>query len=183
MLLARDVSTILSAEQLNLRKWNSNDPTVLEKIIGESPSPVRLSVDSACTSVLGLLWDPVTDELLYRVDFPQTSEQPTKRCALSSIARLFDPTELVAPVIITAKIFIQGLWLSGIDWDTPLPEDLAKEWYTFCNGLSTLQHLRVPRWVGMQEPEQTTLYGFCDASTRAYAAVIYTRTVDAEGQV
>ncbi|XP_043469877.1 uncharacterized protein LOC122503416 [Leptopilina heterotoma] len=181
--LSKDVSTILSVGQLNLRKWNSNDPAVIEQITGEAASPVPLTVNSVCTSVLGLLWDPVTDELLYSIDFPQCNDQPTKRRVLSAIARLFDPTGLVAPVIITAKIFIQSLWLSGIDWDTPLPEDLAKEWNIFCNGLSELQHLRVPRWVGMEETEQTMFYGFCDASTRAYAAVIYTRTVDENGQV
>lgn len=57
----------------------------------------------------------MTDELLFSVDFPQCNEQPTKRRALSAIARLFDPTGLVAPVIITAKIFIQTLWISEID--------------------------------------------------------------------
>lgn len=51
--LAENVSTILASGQLSLRKWNSNDPTVIEQITGKPLSLVLLAVDSTCTLVLG----------------------------------------------------------------------------------------------------------------------------------
>ncbi|XP_039968907.1 uncharacterized protein LOC120780713 [Bactrocera tryoni] len=103
---------------------------------------------------------------------------PTKRRVLSDVAQLYDPTGFLAPVIISGKVFIQTLWSTGISWDTPLPKDLCHIWSKFRNDLGILDKVRVPRWLGMDATNRTSLYGFCDASQKAYAAVVYARTID-----
>ncbi|GFV31659.1 uncharacterized protein TNCV_692331 [Trichonephila clavipes] len=58
----------------------------------------------------------------------------TKRCVLSTIARLFDPLGLLGPVVARAKIFMQSLWRLKIDWIDELPSERAKEWHQKCYG-------------------------------------------------
>ncbi|XP_054085783.1 uncharacterized protein LOC128921654 [Zeugodacus cucurbitae] len=173
--LATNVDAILSAGQFTLRKWNSNDSQVMKCLANES-SLSSYIFHSGTASVLGLRWDALTDQLFFRVDLSQTGEIPTKRRVLSEVARLFDPTGLLAPVVVTGKIFIQRLWSAGLSWDTPLPDNLCREWLKYRSLLPELNQVRIGRWIGMTPHVPTSLHGFCDASVHAYAAVIYTRT-------
>ncbi|XP_054086711.1 uncharacterized protein LOC128921877 [Zeugodacus cucurbitae] len=173
--LATNVNAILSAGQFTLRKWNSNDSQVMKCLANES-SLSSYIFHSGTASVLGLRWDALTDQLFFGVDLSQTGEIPTKRRVLSEVARLFDPTGLLAPVVVTGKIFIQRLWSAGLSWDTPLPDDLCREWLKYRSLLPELNQVRIGGWIGMTPHVPTSLHGFCDASVHAYAAVIYTRT-------
>uniref|UniRef100_A0A915D8U5 Uncharacterized protein n=1 Tax=Ditylenchus dipsaci TaxID=166011 RepID=A0A915D8U5_9BILA len=56
-----------------------------------------------------------------------TFEKLTKRVVLSTIASFFDPLGLLTPTLLPAKSFLQDLWLSKIDWDEKVPEDLCKK--------------------------------------------------------
>ena len=53
---------------------------------------------------------------------------PTKRKVLKVIGKIFDPLDLVAPVLFYGKVFIQELWEEELTWDEPLPEMLSKKW-------------------------------------------------------
>ncbi|XP_017470891.1 PREDICTED: uncharacterized protein LOC108362432 [Rhagoletis zephyria] len=75
------------------------------------------------------------------------------------------------------------MWAAGLSWDSPLPEDLRDEWLNYRSKLGVLTKIRIGRWLGMVPHAPTTLHGFCDASSHAYAAVIYTGTADADGTV
>ncbi|XP_017490530.1 PREDICTED: uncharacterized protein LOC108378737, partial [Rhagoletis zephyria] len=70
------------------------------------------------------------------------------------------------------------MWSVGLSWDTPLPDDLREEWLRYRSKLKALNQVRIERWLGMVRHGRTTLHGFCDASSYAYAAVIYIRTID-----
>ncbi|XP_017469584.1 PREDICTED: uncharacterized protein LOC108361477 [Rhagoletis zephyria] len=135
------------------------------------------------TTVLGLHWNPNNDTLFYKVRLPVLDAIPTKRNVLSDVARLYDPSGLLSPVIVWAKIFIQMLWKAELPWDTPLPGDLRDEWLTFRNGLYQLFSIRVLHWLGMTKTSTVNFHGFCDASSKAYAAVVYVRIEDPEGEV
>ena len=39
--------------------------------------------------------------------------------SMSKIAMLFDPMVFLAPYVIRAKILLQEMWTSGLDWDDP----------------------------------------------------------------
>lgn len=73
---------------------------------------------------------------------------------------------------------MQELWLRKLDWDDPVPDDLLKQWTDYCSDLLSLENVRIPRWTGMHRDKLgIELHGFADASTRAYAAVVYLRVL------
>lgn len=78
---------------------------------------------------------------------------------------------------------MQKLWLAGINWDQTLPHELLVEWQIFRNKLSQLASFKVPRWLGMAKAKTISLHGYCDASSKAYAAVIYVRSEDNNGNI
>lgn len=183
-----ELNKIMAKGGFQLQKWASNNHEVL-RIVGETNRKQGLEISSEKdtekrTKVLGVIWNNVTDEIEYSVKLPEISMPITKRKVISDISRLFDPLGWIAPVIIQAKIFIQKLWLSGIDWDDQLPPNLLQEWISYRENLPFISGFRLPRWI-KQNPEDhnSELHGFCDASNNAFAAVVFMRTVSPEGEV
>ncbi|XP_036340597.1 uncharacterized protein LOC118749948 [Rhagoletis pomonella] len=75
-------------------------------------------------------------------------------------------------------MFIQKLWLTGLDWNDNLPEDLQTKWISFRNELKTVPEVRISRWLNTSQQNETyELHTFADASTHAYAAVVYLKVV------
>ena len=70
----------------------------------------------------------------------------------------------------------QKLCESKVDWDQTLNGELLHEWKTLVSDLQENQPISVP-WSYLANVSgdiaSYDLYGFCDASTRAYAAVVY----------
>ncbi len=151
--------------------------------LSNEPSLSSYIFYSGEASILGLRLDALKDQLLFRVDICQRVEIPTKRRVLSEVARLFDPTGLLSPVIVNGKIFIQRLWSAGLSWDSPLPEDLCRDWLNYRSQLPELNQIRVEWWMGTIPRVQTSFHGFCDSSSHAYAAVIYAKTSNTNGSV
>ena len=90
----------------------------------------------------------------------------------------------LSPVTIKAKILLQSLWLTGLDWDTEVPEYHTKNWINYRNKLSTIESIRIPRWLKLTGQEQSIqLHCFTDASVQAYAAVVYVKAVSANGVI
>ncbi|XP_036327397.1 uncharacterized protein LOC118740003 [Rhagoletis pomonella] len=180
---ARNVDKILRQGHFVLGKWNSNCTLTLTALADASVASTESFPSNSDTTVLGLHWNPNNDTLFYKVRLPVLDAIPTKRNVLSDVARLYDPSGLLSPVIVWAKIFIQMLWKAELPWDTPLPGDLRDEWLTFRNGLYQLFSIRVLHWLGMTKTSTVNFHGFCDASSKAYAAVVYVRIEDPEGEV
>ena len=66
-----------------------------------------------------------------------------------------------------------------MDWDSPLPDYLAKEWKELVSILSGGVLINIPRSYfsdDKENPASITLCGLCDASKHAYAAVVYLKT-------
>ncbi|XP_037929018.1 uncharacterized protein LOC119665010 [Teleopsis dalmanni] len=127
--LATDVSYVLAEGQFHLSKWKSNSTEVLAHLLGDA-DPRQLNPHLAETTVLGLHWDPLPDKLFYQVS-SYDRQHFTKRQVLSDAAKLYDPIGMLAPVIITAKLFIQKLWQAKLAWDDPLPLELLQEWLIY----------------------------------------------------
>ncbi|XP_012285896.1 uncharacterized protein LOC105702705 [Orussus abietinus] len=164
-----------------LRKWVANHPQLLEQVPVElrlSSSLISLAADEQ-VKTLGLFWNPSSDAFQFKISLlaARANHQPTKRSILSAIARLFDPLGWLAPVIITAKILIQRLWLAQVDWDQSLPSSVETEWVRYEKQLPAIERISIPRWTGKGQPSETSeIHGFCDASMHAYAAAVYLRT-------
>lgn len=168
---------------LNLRKWFSNSREVLNHIPRElhGTGDVQIKLND-CIKTLGILYDPQKDLFKFNVETLQLShKQPTKRSLLSDSSKLFDPVGWLSPITITAKIMMQEVWTSGIDWDQPLPENINTKWVKYKKELSEIKNITIQRWVNTTDEVETELHGFADASEYAYAATIYCRTTNKEG--
>lgn len=133
-------------------------------------------------STLGVLWSPADDSFALRVAVAPHAAGTTKRTVLSEVARFFDPLGWAAPVLVFGKIFIQDLWMSGLDWDQSLPINLQTSWSRFAETLPLLNSLRIPRSIDYHDHEgRVEFHGFSDASSRAYAAAVYLRATGDDG--
>ncbi|XP_076686078.1 uncharacterized protein LOC143378149, partial [Andrena cerasifolii] len=177
--IQEELCLLCRAGGFNLRKWVSNSPTLLKELPGEEvPSAVNWEEGTLHTA-LGVHWNVREDEFRVRVVEDHATPVVTRRTVLSRIARIFDPLGFLAPVTVTAKIFLQSLWLLKIDWDTTLPPAAGREWTQYVADLPSLAEVRVPRWLGLHpRVKHLELHGFADASERAFAAVVYLRVVD-----
>jgi hypothetical protein len=71
---------------------------------------------------------------------------------------------------------MQALCEAKISWDETIPESLMNQWHKLVAVLVEAQPISIPRCYlnGVQgEVIAYRMYGYCDASLSAYAAVIY----------
>lgn len=161
-----------------LRKWAANSSELLKDI----PVSQHELIDHFLTKddtlkVLGLSWMPKEDSFRF-VICSATPPSPTKRTILLFVAKLYDPLGWAAPIVVTAKLLLQELWLLKGDWDDPVPPDLNQRWVDYYSGLKRLSNVRIPRLTGRhKENLGVEVHGFADASNCAYAAVVYLRVL------
>lgn len=101
--------------------------------------------------------------------------EPTKRNAVSVTAKFFDPLGVVSPVTILFKIYCQQLCEAKVGWDKPLTGSLLENWDHLLSVLRSAGDIVIPRCLlcDTAQPTSVRLVGFCDASTKAYAAIVY----------
>ena len=180
-----------------LRKFRSNSSSLQQKIDAiegassshslaeESYTGATLGTPQLAGSqeakILGVRWNPQTDCLIFSVsDIAQAAliVEATKRNVVSVVGRFYDPIGFLAPVVLRFKLLFQKLCVNKMDWDQPLTNYLLDEWNALVRDLQAEIQLSIPRCYFHDiegEPISTTLCGFCDASTKAYAAVVYLR--------
>jgi len=156
-----------------LRKWAANSQILLD----DSPNNHHeltnhiLSNDETL-KILGLSWSPRDDIFGFVIASPLPTTS-MRRSILSFIAKLYDPLGWAAPVVISAKMLLQQLWLLKNDWDAPIPSDISQRWEDCANNLSHLESVRIPRWTGQHQDNSTLeIHGFADASNRACGVML-----------
>ncbi|XP_073956419.1 uncharacterized protein [Choristoneura fumiferana] len=184
----KQMTALLLKGGFELQKWTSNSESMIERIrqeqAGKEVEKAILVKLETTNKILGLTWSRETDEFLYSVQLPPISTPVTKRKVISDISKLYDPQGWIAPSVIKAKIFIQKLWLAGIDWDEEVPPVLLEEWTEFRESLIQLTNFRLKRWMNFKaDVKLVELHGFSDASTAAFGAVVYARIMDAMGNI
>ena len=164
-----------------MHKWDSNSPEVLNAIPKEFRSvtaTANLPESDNFTKTLGIDYNSQQDQFRFSVsNFPTEETELTKHLISSDSAKIFDPLGLVSCVTIVVKIIFQRLWERGIDWDSPLPADIERDWKEWRNQLPELSSLRIPRCyapincqivdrqlIGFSDDRQ--LIGFSEVSTR-----------------
>ncbi|XP_049292694.1 uncharacterized protein LOC125768703 [Anopheles funestus] len=181
--LSSGVERALMNRGMPLRKWASNDPTVINEVPEDHLDATVQIGDRQAIKMLGLAWCPTEDtfQLIIDDDFHLPVSSLTKRCLVARIAKLYDPVGILQPVIVTAKILMQDLWRDNLAWDECVPHHAVDKWNEFTAQLPILRQLHIPRMALPSEAENSILHGFCDASTKAYGCAIYARYVDGNG--
>lgn len=180
----RQLIEMLQSARINLRKWSSNCPELLSQLTTEQINPTTIDLKNAnSTKALGLRWNPACDVFTFHpVDEYNDSSQCTKRMLLSDISKIFDPLGWLSPLTIRAKLLFQKLWLTSMEWDDEVPRDIQQDWNKIRADLMHIDQFQIPRWIG-DIYASVEIHGFCDASERAYAGVVYLKTKNDNGQV
>ena len=122
--------------------------------------------------MLGIRWDLVTDQLrtlsLQYVSFNLPREP--------LLASWVDTLGILSPIVVNLKIFVQRLCEAKLDWDQLLTGKMLERWHHLAASLCEAKPFGIPRCYlnGVTEPVISyRLHGFCDASLKAYVAVVY----------
>lgn len=193
--LYREMNELLGKGGFSLQKWTSNSEELLQEMKDSEKEKknvqtngkgmeeeLKIKTDEVM-KIVGLTWNRSEDSFRYQVDMIDVREPATKRTIISDISRFYDPLGWVGPSIIISKMLIQKLWLAGLNWDETVPTNILNEWKTYKSELMLLSNVSIPRWIGLRSNEFIELHGFSDASKDAYAAVVYARVIDSNGQI
>ena len=174
--VSNGVTNALNEGGFHLTKWASNNQQILKALPSQEVSLTLINLDFDDISIersLGILWNPGTEALQIKV----TAEDVplTKRGILSYTGSIFDPLEILTPIILEPKLIIQSLWKQKIDWDRKLTTDLKQGFLLWKENLQSRDAIQIPRWYGLNSSTEAELHIFTDASTYAYGAVVYFR--------
>ena len=123
-----EIQKMMESMNIEIHKWGTN----CVQLLAEIPQDKRAKVvemgdpEREAIKALGLVWDTETDTLLFPKG-PPTLEPRTLRSMTSSAGQLFDPTGLVTPTSLPAKLLIQHAWRYQDEWDEEVPQPLAKK--------------------------------------------------------
>lgn len=181
----RESTKICAEAEFNLRGWVWNDGGVIAVDVTGVGSPECGLVagsnasQETVTSVLGLLWNVTTDTLSLDMRKFQNfdDDKVTKRKILAATHQIYDPIGIAAPVIIVPKMLLQELCKKKYKWDAPVPEGISKKFLSWRNSVNVLSTLKIPRWTGSRVGSENSLHIFTDASSKAYTAVAFVRSV------
>ena len=166
----------------SLVKFASNCPEVMQAIPVESRLPsLVLDLDSndfGKASSLGLKWHTKEDVFYCKVSerLLKMDKVITKRSILSKVSQIFDVFGFLAAYTVRAKISCN---CCGRKRWTSLKNSRMMKYIEWVNELSILESIKVPRcpFRMYEKVKNIQIYGFCDSSLDAYAAVVYVRVV------
>ena len=179
VLLKNELIELLKLGSFELHKWCSNNASVLFDIPPEKQNfdEIDINESNSIVKTLGLSYNTISDH--FKISSPNfdCKECVTKRQILSFICKFYDPLGFVGPVLVTAKVIMQKLWLQKIKWDEIVPDELLLLWQNFAGNLSNMPTLDIPRNLNFDGASKIELIGFCDSSLIAYGAVLYVRVI------
>ena len=131
--------------KLSLRKWVSNDQTLVERLPPDMRGGDLVNLFEADSTIrtLGITRRPQKDHFKFTCTLPKIDLPMTKRQVLSEIAKLFDPIGWLTPITIKAKI---GFSVCG-PWGEPLAENLVEEFKANIKGIEILEKFTLNRFI------------------------------------
>ena len=181
--LQQQLQDLFSKGGFLLRKWNSSNPLAIHHLppdLKALKSTHEMPSTEEYTKTLGIHWNVSKD--CFKLSTPSHAplKTLTKRGLVSDIAKTFDALGFFSPSIVAAKILMQRLWESKVDWDDPVPGDISDAWLQWRSELPKLAQVDIPRcyYDKLSSIRSIELHGFSDASELAYAAAAYLRITD-----
>ena len=186
--LLKKARLICSAGSLRLHKIVSNNNEVVNSVPeSERGGAAQANKDTdlgttALESVLGLQWCTESDSFCFKL-IPKDNPL-TRRGILATVASVYDPLGLIAPVVLVGRMILQEMCGVGAGWDHPIQEDLRPRWEKWINDLQKLADFKVPRcYLGnISSPVEVELHHFSDASLQGYGQCSYLRIKSDDGQ-
>lgn len=118
----RETCELLKRGGFTLAKFITNSKKLASQINQLQNAEMSFPVESG---LLGMRWLPKTDQLrLKMLQPPGDVDKLTKRFIVSRVSQIFDPSGVVAPILIGGKMLIQELWRAGVDWDEELSNEV-----------------------------------------------------------
>lgn len=182
----KQLTELLGTANMKLHKWSSNSSQFLEAISSTNNQETYVIASEGNTSkVLGISWQPDRDTFSVTLPKIELQHTATKRQVLSVIAQIFDPIGLINPFIVTAKVFMQKIWLEKMSWDEQLSPTLLEEWRTFCRTIPDLGNIKIPRnlFTPCERKSIIEIHAFSDASLKCYGTCIYVRAIYEDNSV
>ena len=97
--------------------------------------------------ILGILWDEIEDNLVFRLDDifkDATNVVPTKKNILSVISTVYDPVGYLQLFILHLKILFKMICKLNINWDDSIGE-LLVEWKKLFENLKRCEEIVIKR--------------------------------------
>ncbi|XP_040064349.1 uncharacterized protein LOC120838474 [Ixodes scapularis] len=123
---------------------------VLKKMLEDNvPEERALGQLTGVVKVLGITWESNEDKLSFTteqvVEFTN-QRRNTKRFALQTKARLYNPLGFLSPFVARAKILFQEIWKRNLRSDDALPGELVGDWESWYDELTKLGQISVARY-------------------------------------
>ena len=181
---------------MNLRKWRSNSKKLMRMILQDENGKTESSntdsyaeqmlnpTDQSPVKVLGTPWDLEEDRLKLTLEkVLKKGEVLTKRQLVSASSSIYDVIGGLAPVVFYLKTMFQRICKDGGSWDDKLSQEIMKDWNKWINGAKECPVFEIPRCYDtkLSDNSKIMLIGFCDASEKGYAAVVYLRVASLNG--
>lgn len=116
-------------------------------------------------------WKPKLDEFYFSLGTKTEIPTPvSKRKVLSEVALFFDPLGWMSPFTIQARIIIQRAWCDQSGWDDPILSSTQCAWQQYLAYFASIPLVRISRRIHSDTKEEVELFGFCNASERAFDA-------------
>ena len=174
---AMEVKSICKKGGFNLTKFVSSNQEFLsslpEELLGKEMKNFINENSSPLVKTLGVLWDVMNDTL--GVTIKVRNIPSTKRQLLSTIAGIYDPLGIVAPLVIEGRIIMQELIRKKLGWDEEILDDSRNEIKRWVGKISNNKFNFIPRCILAANSRGVRIYLhiFADASLVAYGAVAY----------
>ncbi|GFU36883.1 integrase catalytic domain-containing protein [Trichonephila clavipes] len=126
---------IMSEGCFNLRIFESN---VASKSVDKHSGEIF---------ILGIIWDLDNDVLKCCTNFDSLTCEVkiTKQLVLSTVQKVFDPIERLAPSTLLPKLLLQEIWKMEKAWDQELPQNIVNKFIKWFNEIQILKDVTVPR--------------------------------------
>ena len=181
----KDMISVLNSGGFHLTKFISNSQNVLIEVPEAqlSESQRNFSINEEITErTLGVRWDIHNDHFTFCSTIKEHTI--TKRNVLRIVSSIFDPLGFLAPLTITAKIFLQGLWRKQYKWDDQLLDEESQVWKKWLLLLKEISLFSMPRcYIEMSHLHILELHIFVDASEAAFCAVAFLRVIYNDGNI
>ena len=179
----KGMTSMLGSAGFKIRKWATNSKELLQQIPAEERAPTKEIIERAgpttiseATSLLGVRWDPQTDDIVYDC-YGKIHEKndDTKTAVASLLATPFDPLGGLAPFVLLARRVMKETHVLGLGWKDKIPEPLMPEWHDWVEMTKRLSQVRYPRYVLNNDRSEYHIFGDASA-TMGYGVVVYVRT-------